>query len=107
MSVPEAIASLESLRAEALAAVEEAPDAAALREVEIRFLGRKGPLAGIVSTLGSLEPDERREVGKVANEVRAAIEAAVAGRREALEASEAARRLEGDRVDVTLPGRRP
>ena len=106
MSAQEAVAALSSVREEALAAIEGAADAAALREVEVQFLGRKGPLARVVSTLGSLEPDERREVGKVANEVRSAVEAAIAGRRESLGAAEAGRRLELDRVDVTLPGRR-
>lgn len=107
MSTSEAAARLEDLRGEALQAIGAAGDAAGLRDVEVRFLGRKGPLAAIVSTLGTLPPEDRREVGRVANEVRQALEAALAGRREALEAGEAALRLEAERVDVTLPGRRP
>src|SRR3989440_10117962 len=43
----------------------------------------------------------------VANAVRSALESAVAGRRGSLESEEAARRLESERVDVTLPGRKP
>ena len=81
MPTDEAIAKLEALRAEALAAVEAAPDAAALRDTEIRYLGRKGPLAAVLSTLGGMEPQERKEAGMVANAVRSALESAVAGRR--------------------------
>ena len=107
MSTHEIIARLEALREEAHAGIAAASDAAALRDAEVRFLGRKGPLAAILSGLGALEPDERREVGKVANEVRATLEAAIADRRAALEAAVADRRLELERVDVTLPGRKP
>ncbi len=107
MPTDEAIAKLEALRAETLAAVEAAPDAAALRDTEIRYLGRKGPLAAVLSTLGGMEPEERKEVGMVANAVRSALESAVAGRRGSLDSEEAARRLESERVDVTLPGRKP
>lgn len=107
MSTSNAAARLEELKGEALQAIGEAGDAAGLRDVEVRFLGRKGPLAAIVSTLGTLPAEDRREVGRVANEARQALEAALAGRREALEAGEAALRLEAERVDVTLPGRRP
>jgi phenylalanyl-tRNA synthetase alpha chain len=107
MPTVEPIAKLEALRAEALEAVEGAPDAAALRDTEIRYLGRKGPLAGVLSTLGGMEPDERKQVGLVANAVRSALESAFAGRRGSLDSEEAARRLESERVDVTLPGRKP
>jgi len=107
MSTVDAIAKLETLRGEALEALEAAPDAAALRDTEIRYLGRKGPLAAVLSTLGGMEPDERKQVGMVANAVRSALESAVAGRRGSLDSEEAIRRLESERVDVTLPGRKP
>jgi phenylalanyl-tRNA synthetase alpha chain len=107
MQTDEAIARLEAIRAEARAALEAAPDSAALRDAEIRFLGRKGPLAAILGTLSGMAPEERKEVGRVANEVRAALESLINERRSALEAEESARRLESERLDVTLPGRRP
>src|SRR3981081_3239777 len=88
MSTVDAIAKLEALRAEALEAVEAVPDAAALRDTEIRYLGRKGPLAAVLSTLGGMEPDERKQVGMVANAVRSALESAVAGRRGSLDSEE-------------------
>ena len=107
MAMSDAVARLEGLTGEALAAVSDAADAAALRELEVRYLGRKGPLAAIVATLGSLPTEERREVGRVANEARASLTAALAGRRAALEEGEVSRRLESERLDVTLPGRQP
>src|SRR5437660_2869236 len=107
MPTDEVIARLEALRAAAVAAIEAAPDAEALRDTELRYLGRRGPLAAVLSTLGGMEPQERKEIGVVANAVRSALGSAVAGRRGSLDSAEAARRAEADRVDVTLPGRKP
>ena len=80
----------------------------ALDEAKIAVLGRKAPIASVQSSLGSLPGDARRELGRRTNEafaeLRSALEArsgrARAGRRRGV-------LLEADRVDVTLPGRRP
>ncbi len=107
MTPEEAIAQLVEIRSEGLVAAGQASELSALREVEVRFLGRKGPLAAVVGGLGRLPGEARREVGRMANEVRSALEGALGERREALEASERARQGAAERVDVTLPGRRP
>lgn len=107
MTPEEAIAQLEQIRDEALGAVGAARDAAAVREREIEHLGRKSALAGVTAALGALPEEDRRRVGRTANEVRQALEAAVAERLAAVEASEQAARLASERLDVTLPGRRP
>jgi phenylalanyl-tRNA synthetase alpha chain len=107
MTPEEAIAALEEIRSEGLVAAGQASELGALREVEVRFLGRKGPLARIVGGLGGLPAEARREVGRIANEVRSALEGALGERRDVLEASDRARRVAAERVDVTLPGRRP
>jgi phenylalanyl-tRNA synthetase alpha chain len=106
---PEAssVATLDAIRSEALEAVAAAGDTAALREVEVRALGRKGPLARLMGTLGALGSEERKAVGQAANQTRKAIEAAIAERGSELEATEQIERLASERLDVSLPGRRP
>lgn len=96
---------LELLRDETLAAAAAAPDLASLERLQIDVLGRKGRLTAVLRGIGSLPADDRPKVGAVANAVRAAIEAAVAERRETLRAEAIATRIAGERVDVTLPGR--
>lgn len=107
MTPEEAKTQLETIRSEGLVAVGQVSELAALREVEVRFLGRKGPLARVVGELGRMPGEARRDVGRMANEVRSALEAALAERRGVLETSERARQVAAERVDVTLPGRRP
>jgi len=91
--------------AEALRAAASATTVADLNEVRVRALGRKAPMSEIKSTMGSLSPDERKDLGRSLNEAREHIEAAIAERTQVLAASEEEARLGSDRVDVTLPGR--
>jgi len=99
-------ARLQRLRADALAAVDGAADAAALEQVHVSFLGRKGALTEILRGIGGLAPEDRPRVGAEANDVREAVEAAADARGIALRGSEVTARLLRESVDVTTPGRR-
>jgi len=95
------VAQLREDFAGALAAAASDRDLQALRD---RFLGRKnGAVTALFAAIASAPPEERRELGRLANELKAWIEAQLGGRRDAL----AAMRRPAGAVDVTLPGRRP
>src|SRR5262245_1359304 len=96
-------ARFEALRAEALAALSEARDAQALQNVKAKYLGRKGELSGLLKEIGGLGPEERARVGKIANEVKVALESAIALRGEALERERQDAELAGAALDPTLP----
>jgi phenylalanyl-tRNA synthetase alpha chain len=98
---------LDALRSEAEAAIAQAPDAAALEELRVRYLGRKSELTTVLRGIRDLPPDQRGPVGKAANEARVTLEQVLDLRKEALEGDELERRLTEDRVDVTLPGDPP
>lgn len=96
---------LRSLQDESLAAIAGAADLGALEVVRVGVLGKKGSLTGVLRGLGRLPAEERPAVGQVANEVRAAIEAAIEAKQAELSSVELAARIAADAVDVTLPGR--
>jgi phenylalanyl-tRNA synthetase alpha chain len=96
---------LETLRDDAVASVRAAPDVATLEAIELDVLGRKGRLTLVLRGIGALPAEDRPKVGAVANEVRGAIEAALADRGGALRGSELEARLAAEAVDVTTPGR--
>lgn len=98
-------AELAAIEATARDAFESAPDTGALEEARQRHLGRQSALTAVLRGLSSLPGDERGAVGAAANAVRQALEAAFAGRRDALVQTELDVRLATERVDVTLPGR--
>ncbi len=106
MDPQEALAILERERARGFDLVVRAETPEAIRDAEIAVLGRKAPYSEVQRSLGSFGEEDRKAVGRVANEVRGALEAAIEARRAEMAAAEEARLLEADRVDVTLPGRR-
>jgi phenylalanyl-tRNA synthetase alpha chain len=95
---------LHTLRVEAETAVASCPDLPTLDQLKARYLGQHGHLTGILGKLGSLPKDQKPVVGKLANEVKNALSAAIAGKREELETKTA---TSGPSIDTSLPGRRP
>ena len=98
---------LEGIAASARERIEQAQSLEALDAVRVAVTGKKGQLTAVLRSMGSLTPEERPQVGKLANEVRRQVEAELAERKAQLEAAELAARIEASSVDVTLPGRRP
>jgi phenylalanyl-tRNA synthetase alpha chain len=96
---------MDDLKAELLAAVEAAADLAALDEIRVAALGKKGRITEAMKALGALAPDARKARGQALNEVKDAVAAAVETRRVTLARAALALRLEAERVDVTLPTR--
>jgi phenylalanyl-tRNA synthetase alpha chain len=107
MSVTELARRLEEARTSGLAEIQRAHDLVALEQAQVRTLGRKALLARARSELGGVPPDERRDAGRLANEVQAQLEQALAAKRGEFEAVEASRRWEREWIDVTLPGDAP
>jgi phenylalanyl-tRNA synthetase alpha chain len=98
---------LRDLRDEALRRIAEAPGLAALDELDVAYLGRKGgAISGLMRGIGALPAEDRPRVGVVANEVRAEVEAALVQARSRAGASALVERLEAETVDVTAPPRR-
>ncbi len=98
---------LENIEKEALEALGAAASSERVQELQIAYLGRKGPLARVGKTLGTLPVEERKLVGQAANRVRGLIEKTISDKLSELDNSERAGRLEAERLDITLPGRKP
>ncbi|MBR7150715.1 MAG: phenylalanine--tRNA ligase subunit alpha [Clostridia bacterium] len=93
---------LARIQAEALEQI-HAPEAD-LEQIKIKYLGKKGELTAVLRGMGSLSPEERPVVGQIANEVRAAIEAAINERKQEQEALALDAKLKAEKLDVTMPG---
>ena len=99
------MADLTALIAQALAEVAQCADLAALEELRVRSLGKKGVLTEQLKALGALPAGERPAAGARINEAKEALQAAIEARRAQLARADIARQLEAGRIDVTLPGR--
>jgi phenylalanyl-tRNA synthetase alpha chain len=101
------IEQLEGLCKEALAAIGEAKTEDALRELEIRYLGRKGAITALLKGMKSVPPQDRPLVGQKVNEVRATVTDAIQTRRSSLETERIRALCEDPTFDATLPGLKP
>jgi phenylalanyl-tRNA synthetase alpha chain len=106
MDLPDARRILEEERERGLSMIARADSLEALETAKVTVLGRKSPFSQVQRSLGSFGREDRKRLGMAANEVRDALQAALDERRRVLAGVEEARLLEGDRIDVTLPGRR-
>ncbi len=96
---------LANIRADALAAFEEAKDALALDALRVKYLGKKGELTAVLKQMGKLSTEERPAMGQLANEVRAALEEAIESASRKLAAAALEARLKAEAIDGTVPGK--
>ncbi len=98
---------LETIKNEALAKIGECGDLSALTQLQVECLGRKGALTGLLRQTGSLPPEERPAFGKLSNQVKNELQAAIDKKRESFEKAAWESELNSKAVDVSLPGIRP
>jgi phenylalanyl-tRNA synthetase alpha chain len=94
---------LTSLEADVLAQVAAAGDLAALDAVRVSALGKTGSISGLLKTLGSMSPDERKERGAAINVLRDRVQTALNDKKAALETAALDARLASETLDLTLP----
>ena len=97
---------LKKIQEKALAEIKAANDTKVLDDLKVKLLGKKGELTAILKQMGGLSPEERPQMGQLANDVRQSIENGINAMREQLKAAQTEIKLKAERVDVTLPGKR-
>jgi phenylalanyl-tRNA synthetase alpha chain len=99
------LAQLDQMEQTALNSLAVVADEAGLEHWRVAYLGRSSPLMGVFDSIGGLSKEERPTVGRRANEVKRALESALAEKTEALKQSALEKSLQLDQLDITLPGR--
>ncbi|MEX9250891.1 phenylalanine--tRNA ligase subunit alpha, partial [Salmonella enterica] len=97
---------LAELVANAAAAINQASDVAALDNVRVEYLGKKGHLTLQMTTLRDLPPEERPAAGAVINAAKEQVQQALNARKAELESAALNARLAAETIDISLPGRR-
>ena len=99
------LAKLDEIESAALAALEGIQDEESLQQWKVAHLGRSAPLMLTFDQMGKLSKEERPLVGRRANEVKRALEAALGERMQITRQKALERSLQSEKLDVTLPGR--
>ncbi len=96
---------LEKIEQTALAELAQVGDEAQLESWRVTYLGRSSQLMGVFDRLGQLPKEDRPAIGRGANQVKRALEEALAEQHAALQQASLLRALGTERLDVSLPGR--
>jgi len=96
---------LPELLQQALSQGAGSDELADLEQIRVRYLGKNGLLTAQLKALGKLPKEQRPEAGQAINRAKQALQKQVEKRRQELQAMALQRRLEAERIDVTLPGR--
>ena len=91
------------IKSTALGEIEEAKNLTELEDIRIKYLGKKGELTSILKMMGTLSPEERPKMGTIVNEAKNEITSKLEIKEQAFKEQEIAKKLEEERIDVTLP----
>ncbi|WP_029519858.1 phenylalanine--tRNA ligase subunit alpha [Persephonella sp. IF05-L8] len=94
---------IKSLGEEAKALIQKATDLKQLNDIRVEFLGKKGKLKNILKTLGKLSPEERKEIGQLANKIKEELEQLLKSQEKALKQKALEEELRKEKIDITLP----
>ena len=79
---------------------------AALEEIRVKYLGKKGELTSVLRGMGALSQEERPVIGQLANQVREFIEQELESAKSRMNEFELEKKIQEEKIDVTIPGRR-
>ncbi|MEG2348589.1 MAG: phenylalanine--tRNA ligase subunit alpha [Clostridia bacterium] len=93
---------LEILKKEALENLENASSTVVLEDLRVKYLGKKGELTNVLKQLGSIEPQERKIVGGLANEIRNMLETIIENKQDELELKEVEEKMSKEKIDISM-----
>ena len=97
------IEKLIEIKEEALEEINKCMDESSINNTKSKYLGKKSSFSEVMASMSSLSPEEKKNVGLVSNEVREEIQSALNNRLSDIKKEELNKRLEKDKIDITLP----
>ncbi len=94
-----------TLRSQALSAIEHCDSSATLEEQRVALLGKKGAITEALKTLGAADADTRKTLGATLNQIKQELAEAIDSKKAQIAAVELNARLASEKIDVTLPSR--
>ncbi len=97
---------METILQEAEGEAEKAESSRALYEVKMKFLGRTGKVTALLKSMRDIAAEQRPAFGKRVNDIREKLETMIADLEVKMKKRELEKKLAGEQIDVTMPGRR-
>lgn len=93
---------LEDIKKKAVAEIQEVLEISKLKDIKVRYLGKKGELTNILKKLNTVSAEERPIIGKIANDVRSEIENIILKQEEFFNNKILEEKLKSEKIDVTM-----
>lgn len=95
---------VQQVQAQALEEIKACEDLQQLQQIRVTTLGKKGPIQSLMTMMKDLSPEEKPAFGQEVNECKKAVAAAIEVKMAVLEKAAMNRKLEEEKIDITLPG---
>ena len=95
---------IEEIKKKAIEEIKKIKELKSLEEIKIRALGKKGELTAILRSLKELAEEERPVIGGLVNDAKETLERLILEKEEELKKEELNKKLEAEKIDITLPG---
>ncbi|MDD6366196.1 MAG: phenylalanine--tRNA ligase subunit alpha [Stecheria intestinalis] len=95
---------IQSVKEEALQKIAEAGDLDTLQQLRVSYLGKKGSVQQLMTVMKTLPREEKPAFGQQVNQVKKEITDALGARMEQVQKEAVAKRLEAEKIDITLAG---
>lgn len=95
---------LTELRDQGLKDIQSAENSEMINDIRVKLLGKKGSITEVLRGMRELDKEERPKVGALANKIRDELSNAIVTRQNEIEAEKITKKLEKEKIDVTLPG---
>lgn len=94
---------VEQLKKEVLKKIEETNNLKEINEIKVEYLGKKGPVNELSSHLKELNQEEKKEFGKLLNDLKQELASNIENKIKFYEEEELNKKLASEKIDVTLP----
>ncbi|UNT95699.1 phenylalanine--tRNA ligase subunit alpha [Allobaculum mucilyticum] len=101
------MANFEELKQQFTAAFENAENLEQLNALRVEYLGKKGQISALMKQMKDVPKEEKPAFGQKVNELKAEATALFDKKKEELESKALEEKLASEKIDLTLPGRRP
>lgn len=96
---------LEEILKNGVDEIEKISDLKVLDEARVKYLGKTGLLTQILRGMREVAPEDRKEIGSLANSVRESLEGAIAEKLCVLENAKLLEEMQKEKVDITEPSK--
>ena len=97
---------IENIRQQSILEIENSKDLKELNDIRVKYLGKKGELTSVLRGMGGLSAEERPIIGSLVNVIKNELEELISGKEEQFKQEEMNRKLESEKIDITLPSKK-